>query len=110
MENKLPAGLTPEMIEKLKQEYGTRLRIADLPRDEYETEFLPVIVCVPDRKTVNEFEKWVDSNPGKAKEIVVNTCLLTHKEEVKADDGLWFAAVNAICSLFPLRKAVVRNL
>lgn len=109
-EQRLPAGITPELLATLKEKYDNRLRYADLPKDDNGDEYLTVIVCVPDRVVTSEFEKWIDPNPLKAKELLVNACLLTHKEEVKADDGLFYAAVNAISSLIPLRKAVVRNI
>lgn len=109
-EQRLPAGITPELLTTLKEKYGNRLRYADLPKDDNGDEYLTVIVCVPDRVVTSEFEKWIESNPLKAKELLVNACLLTHKEEVKADDGLFYATVNAISSLIPLRKAVVRNI
>ena len=71
---------------------------------------LDVIVRVPDRKTLGEFEKWVDKAPDKAKEILINACVLTHKDEVKADDGLFMAAFDALSKILPYRSATIKNL
>lgn len=104
-------GVTPEMIKSFKERYGDdKIKAAQLPKDDDGNEFLIVVVRVPDRKTLSEFEKWVDKNPDKAKEIMVNACLLSHKEEVKADDGLFFGAFDAIAKLMPVRTAIIKNL
>lgn len=58
---------------------------------------------------LGEFEKWVDKSPDKAKEILVNACVLSNKEAVKDDDGLFFAAFDAITKLIPVRTATVKN-
>lgn len=109
-ENKLPAGITEEMVAQAKEKYGDKkVKIAELPKDDNGDEFLSVLVRVPDRKTLDEFEKWMDKSPGKAKEILLNACLLSHKDEVKADDGLFLSAVEAIAQLIPIRKAVIKN-
>jgi hypothetical protein len=52
----------------------------------------------------------VDKNPDKAKEILVNACVLSGKEIVKADDGLFLGAFDAIVKLLPVRTAIIKNL
>lgn len=107
----LPMGVTPEMVTAWKERYGSdKVKIASLPKDDDGNEFLDVIVRVPDRKTLSEFEKWADKNPDKAKEIMVNACLLSNKEEVKVNDGLFFGAFDAIAKLMPVRSAIIKNL
>lgn len=109
-ETKLPDGVTVEMVAGWKERYGeNKVKLAKLTNEAGETT-LAVIVRVPDRKTLGEFEKWIDRNPMKSKEIMVNACLLTEKERVKADDELFYAAFDAITELLPLRKAIVENL
>jgi len=111
IKNLVPDGVTPEMIQSFKDRYGeTKVKLACLPKDDDGNEFLNVIVRVPDRKTLSEFEKWADKNPDKAKEIMVNACLLSCKDEVKADDGLFFGAFDAIAKLMPVRSAIIKNL
>lgn len=107
----LPVGVSQEMIDAWKERYGQdKVKIAFLPMDDDGNEYKEVIVRVPDRKTMSEVEKWLDKAPDKAKEIMINSCLLSHKEEVKADDGLFFGAVDAITKLMPIRSAIVKNL
>ena len=107
---KLPEGVTPEMFAKLLEVHSKEnMKIASLPIDDNEDKFLDVIICVPNRKILGEFEKWMDTNPLKAKEILINSCLLTKKDEVKASDDLFFSCVNAISELIPVRKAKIKN-
>lgn len=107
----LPNGVTAEMVTAWKERYGVdKVKLADLPKDDDGTDFLTIVVRVPDRKTISEFEKHMDRNPDKAKEIMVNACVLTAKEEVKADDGLFLAAFDACSKLLPIRAAIIKNL
>ena len=107
----LPEGITQEMIDKvLTYKKKEDVRLAELPKDDNGDESLNVIVSVPTRVSMNEFEKWIDKNPGKAKEILLNSHLHSHKDEVKADDGLFAGAFDAIAQLIPVRKAVLKNL
>jgi len=107
----LPDGVTPEMVAAWKERYGQdKVKMALLPKDEDANEYMPVIVRVPDRKTMGEFEKWIDKSPDKAKDILINSCLLTCKEQVKADDDLYLAAFDALAKLLPIRTAIIKNL
>lgn len=111
MEKTYPEGVTAEMVKAWKERYGeSKVKAAQLPKDDENTEYLEVVIRVPDRKTLGEFEKWVDKNPDKAKEILVNACVLSHKDEVKADDGLFMAAFDALSKILPYRVAIIKNL
>ena len=106
----LPGGVTPDALEAWKQRYGAnKVKIASLPKDDDGTEFMDVVVRTPDRKVLGEFEKWVDKNPDKAKEILINSCVLSSKDEVKADDGLFLGAFDALVKLIPVRTAILKN-
>lgn len=106
----LKDGITPEMVKSMKERYGEgKVKIASLPKDEDATEYLDVLIRVPDRKTQGEFEKWLDKSPDKAKEILVNACVLTSKEQVKADDGLFAGAIDALSKLLVVRTAIIKN-
>jgi hypothetical protein len=110
-EVQLPDGVTPEMIKAWKERYGEqKVKLALLPKDDAADEFLQVIVRVPDRKAQAEFEKWIDKSPDKAKDILINACLLTNKDVVKADDDLYLGAFDAIAKLLPIRTAIIKNL
>lgn len=106
----LPEGVTAEAISAWKTRYGeNKVKIASLPKDDEGNEFYDVVVRTPDRKVLGEFEKWVDKNPDKAKEILVNACVLSGKEAVKGDDGLFLGAFDAIVKLIPVRTAILKN-
>jgi len=107
----LPAGVTSEMIAAWKERYGeNKVKLALLPLTEDCNDYLSVVVRAPGRKEASEFEKWIDKNPDKAKEILVNTCLLTNKDEVKANEFLFFGAADAIMNLLQVPKAIIKNL
>lgn len=107
----LPEGVTDEMIAAWMERYGEgKVKLASLPVDDDCSASIDVIIRAPGRKEVSEFEKWMDKNPDKAKEILVNTCLLTRKDEVKANEYLFFGAYDAIAQLLQLPKATLKNL
>ncbi len=107
----LPAGVTAEQLTGWKERYGeNKVKLALLPRDDDGNETMEAVVRVPDRKTMGEFEKWVDKNPDKAKEILINACVLSGKDEIKADEGLFYGAFDALVKLIPIRTAIVKNL
>lgn len=93
-----------EVKEKLKAEHGDKLRSLLLPKDDYDTEYLEVLAIVPNRSVVGQFMKFANIDPKKAQEILVKNSLLTHKEEVLADDGLFTAAFGLITELIPVRQ------
>lgn len=104
----LPDGVTQEMISEWKEKYGV-IKRADL-QDENGEFLRSVIMRVPNRKTMGEFEKWVDKQPNKAKEILINGCVLSDKEAVKADDVLFAAAFSAAVELIPVGKFTLADL
>lgn len=109
-EVKLPEGVTPDMVKAWKERYGDdKVKLATL-RDEDGEDVLDIVVRVPDRKTLGEFEKWIDKNPDKAKEIVVNACVLSNKDQVKTDEDLFLSAFDALAKLLPVRTSVIKNL
>lgn len=93
-----------EVKDRLKTEHGDKLRSLLLPKDDYDTEYLEVLAIVPSRSIVGQFMKFVNADPKKAQEILVKNSLLTHKEEVLADDGLFSAAFGLITDLIPIRQ------
>ena len=99
------------VIEELKSKHGqSNLRRAVLQLNDEGTETLEVIVKVPNRKVLGEFEKFVEKQPDRAKEILVTNCVLTDLDKIKEDDALFFQAVDAVCELFPTRRVVVMTL
>ncbi|MCT4640385.1 MAG: hypothetical protein N4A72_21995 [Bacteroidales bacterium] len=107
----LPEGVTEEMISAWKERYGAaKVKLATLPLDEDGEETMDIIVRVPDRKTLGEFEKWMDKNPVKSKDIMINACVLSGKDQVKTNEDAMVAAFDAVSELIPIRKAVIKNL
>jgi len=107
---KYPANLSAEDYNKFVEKFGAdKLAPFDLPLDEDNEEFLEVLLKVPNRVELGEWMKWEDRNPMKANEILINSCLLTNKDEVKKDDALFLTCVNAIAELIPTRKAIRKN-
>lgn len=107
--------VSEEQIEAIKKAHPGlyaegKIKRVILPLDDEGNESLEVIVRVADRDTVTQFMRFNDSQPKKAQEIIVNQCLLTSKDEVKADDNLFLTVVGAIAELFPIRQATIKNL
>ncbi|MDR0829645.1 MAG: hypothetical protein LBN95_06000 [Prevotellaceae bacterium] len=107
---KLPEGVTPEMVAGYKERHGEKNVKLAILMDEDGNELRQEIVRVPDRKTLGEFEKWLDKQPLKAKEILVQNCVLTNKEAIKAEDILFSAAYNALIELIPVGKFKLADL
>lgn len=104
-------GITEEMIKKATDKYGDkRVKFAEIPVSDETDEVMTVLVRKPDRVVLGEFQKWLDKNPNKAEDILVKNCLLSHKDEVIADEGLFAGALDAISQLITARKARIKNL
>ena len=111
MEKKeLPEGITAEMIANAKVKYGEdKVKYLELPLNDESTEFKTVLAAVPSRAIMGQYRRYADTDPKKADEILVKNCLLSHKDEILADDGLFYGALTGIADLIPVRKAIVKN-
>jgi hypothetical protein len=96
--------VTKELKENFKKEHGEKLKSLLLPLDDYGNEELEVLAVVPSRSIVGQSMRFMQADPKKAQEILVKNCLLTSKEEVLTDDGLFYAAANLIYELVPIRQ------
>lgn len=106
----LPEGITPAMVTEVKKKHGdANIRIIELPMDDNNDEFMSVLACVPTRAIVGQYRRYMESDPKKADEILVKNCILSRKDEVLADDGLFFGAVTGLAELIPVRKGIVKN-
>jgi len=109
-EKKLPEGITQEMIDDAKVKHGTdKVKFIDLPVDDDATTYKTVLACVPSRTVVGQYRRYADTDPKKADDILVKACLLSHKDEVMADEGLIYGALTGIADLIPIRKGIVKN-
>jgi len=52
----------------------------------------------------------LDKNPNKAKEILIKSCVLSHKDEILADDDKFMAAFNALAEVLPIQRTTIKNL
>lgn len=111
MTNEVHPGITQEMITNAQTKYGiNRVMYAEIPVSDDTDETLTVLVRRPDRQVMGEFQKWMEKNPNKSDDILVQNCLLSHKEQVKADEGLIMGVVDAISQLIVIRKAKIKNI
>lgn len=102
-------GITQQMVDDAKSKHKEKnIRYAEL-QDENGDVVLTVLVRRPDRVTKGEFSKWVEKNPNKAEDILLKACLLSHKEEVCADEELMESAMDAINKMLVTRSARVKN-
>ena len=104
---KLPDGITAEMVEELRSTRNN-VKIAKLQQDE-DGNRMAVLVCAPARKAITDHEKWDDRNPKKAKQLMIDSIVHSHKELVNANDWLWYCAYNAAIALKPKGAAVIKN-
>ena len=106
----LPEGITAEMITEAKAKHGEgKVKYIDIINDET-SETKTVLAAVPSRSVIGFYQRFETSDPKKAQELLVKNCLLSHKEEVLANDALFYGALSGIAELIPVRRAVVKNL
>jgi len=108
-EKELPEGITAEMIAEAKKKHGEgKVVLIDIIDDDA-GKTKTVLAAVPSRTVIGQYQRWADNDPKKAQEILVKACLLSHKDEVLADDALFFGALSGIAELIPVRRAIVKN-
>ncbi len=96
--------INQETKDAYKKEHGDKLKSLILPLDDDSTEEIEVLAVVPSRSVVGQSMKFMNTDPKKGQEILVKNCLLTDKERVLNDDGLFYAAAGLISELIPLRQ------
>jgi hypothetical protein len=103
----LPDGVTPEMIESWKAQYGKVKLKTVYPEDK---EPYLTITKVPDRKVISEYFKWIDKDFERANNVLVRNCVLHNKEEIMKDDELFFLVGKSITDDLPIGRTVTKNL
>lgn len=93
-----------EVKDSLKKEHGDKLRSLILPIDDDANEEIEVLAVVPSRSVTGHFLKFLQSDPKKGQEILVKNCIVTDKELILADDGLFYAAASLLTELIPVRQ------
>lgn len=96
----------------LIEKYGKdKLRKIDIPLNDYETEFLEdVVVVIPNRNVMGQFQKWQDMNPKKASEILVKGCVVqaSDLEAISNSDFMFNTTVAALSELIPIGNARIK--
>ncbi len=109
-EEKMPEGITKAMLNDAKAKYGAdKVRYVDILKENSDDVEKTILVVVPSRNIIGQYRRYSDTDPKKADEILVKNCLLSHKDEVLADDGLFYGALMGIADLIPIRRAIVKN-
>ncbi len=98
-----------EVEAKFKEKYGKTLHSLTLPMDEVNNKGLEVLAIVPSRAIVGMYLKFLHTDPNKAQEVLVKNCILTSKEQILADDALFYSAVDLLVELIPMRKGKSRK-
>jgi hypothetical protein len=96
--------VSKEVKEALKKEHGDKLKALLLPLDDFNKEELEVLAIIPTRNVVGQSMKFMQTDPKKGQEILVKNCILTSKEEIMEDDGLFYAAASLLTDLIPIRQ------
>ncbi len=81
--------VSQEIKDALKKEHGDKLKSLILPMNDESTEEIEVLALIPSRSVVGQSMKFMNTDPKKGQEILVKSCILTSKEEVLGDDGLF---------------------
>lgn len=102
----LPAGITEELVQGLKEKHGEVI-LAEIGE---EPNVMSVVAVRPPKMAICEYEKWSESDPDKAKQIMVNAGLKSHVDQVYANDYLFMSVYAAVCELQPIRKGVIIDL
>jgi hypothetical protein len=110
MEKELPDGITQEMIDSAKAKYGAdKVKLVEILSENGSEVEKTVLVIVPSRSVVGHYRRYSETDPKKADEIMVKNCLLSHLDEVLADDKLFYGALAGVAELIPVRKAAIKN-
>ncbi|AXG70435.1 hypothetical protein KORDIASMS9_02675 [Kordia sp. SMS9] len=86
-----------------------KLRIIELPLDDYDSEFMEAVVLVPSRTVMGQYMKYIDQNPKRAQDILLKGSLLNNKEVIMSDDALANTAVSLIAELLPIREGRIKK-
>ncbi len=100
---------TKKVIRAEHAEELEKLKTLEVPTDESESHFIEVAALVPNRRVLSQHMKFIDSNPSKAQDILVNNCVLTSKDRIKADDFMYNTTVALLAELIPIGQGRIKN-
>lgn len=111
MEKNLPEGVTAEMVEEFKAKHGV-VKVAEL-FDSEGNSFGSIILGKPSPNVMGQFEKLVDKDPMKARDVLLRGTLCTRREEILSwpkNSEEYAAVFDAAAQMIPVGKAVLKNL
>lgn len=88
---------------------STEIKLFDLSTEDGSTVLNDVKIRVPDRDTRDRYINHLNTDIGRANRVLLGYCLLSHKEEVNANDELQTAAVQAAASLVKMGTFKLKN-
>lgn len=108
MQDQLPQGITQVMIDDAKKKYGATGMVKLVCLEDSDGNDLGTVLMVrPNRAVIDQVERFVDTDPGKAYEILMNACLLSHKDMVAANDKMFAATISACMQMMPYSKPLL---
>lgn len=111
MEN-LPEGVTAEMLEEYRKKHEGFLKVASLTDSEGESHG-DIVVGRPSAYVIGQFEKFLDKDPMKAREILVKGVLCSRREEfinTPKNTEKYAACFDACAKMLPVGKSELKNL
>ncbi len=93
--------ITKEQINNWKQQHGEVFEVAVDGKKGY--------LKKPDRKTLSYAMTNAQTNPLGFAEVVLENCWLGGDEDIKTNDGLFFAAAGQIDKLIEIKEAELKK-
>lgn len=97
--------VTEKQIESWKKQHGEVYEL-NIP---LENDKVTCYLRKPDRKTIAYALSVRDTNPLKAKEIVLENCFLAGDERIKTDDELFLSACTVLDEMIVVRVAELKK-
>jgi hypothetical protein len=107
----LPLGITQEMMDAAKEKHGTAKVF--LLEDSEGINYGHVVMGRPTANVISEWEKWLDKNPFKSRQVLINGTLCNRQEELKLwekNSEQYAALYDAATQMLPVGKATAKNL
>jgi hypothetical protein len=96
-------------IEKLKRQYGADLYLIEVPGDTPE-ETLQFVFKKPDRRALGAAAKFAASDPIRAAEVMIETCLCLGDKAALEDIGVFQAVSERFGEINKAREATLVKL
>lgn len=108
----LPEGVTSEMVAEFKAKHSGEIRLAELFDSEGGSHGF-VIVGKPSPNVIGQFERFIDKDPMKARDILLKGTLCTRRDEIfswEKNSEQYAAAFDAAAQMLPVGKSILKKL